>query len=252
MKNKSEKILNRLLPIISILCVFAVWAVAAVIVGKEYLLPTVSDTFSSLINLFGTARFYLALLGTVGRTLIAFVLSFSIAFITAFFSVKNKIFNSIISPIVGITRALPTVAVILLLLVWTNSKIAPVIVTMLVVYPTTYSHLKSAFESVDKSVIEAGRVDGATEKEIFINIEIPLVAPAIYSSMGSGFSLNFKLMVAAEVLSATSRSIGSMLNSANYNSETAEMIALVVVSVIIGLVVESVFNALSKRANDWK
>ena len=59
-------------------------------------------------------------------------------------------------------------------------------------------------------------------------------------------------MVAAEVLSATSRSIGSMLNSANYNSETAEMIALVVVSVIIGLVVESVFNALSKRASDWK
>lgn len=247
MKDNISKLLNRLLPIISVLCVLAVWAISAVIVGKEYILPTISQTFACLVELFGQVKFYLALAGTILRTLIAFVLSFSIASFTAIFSVKSKTFRSIISPIIGILRALPTVAVILLLLVWTNSKIAPVIVTMLVVLPTTHSHLKSALEAVDRTIAEAGRVDGATEKQVFGYIELPLIKPALYSTVGSGFSLNFKLMVAAEVLSSTARSIGNMLNGANYNAETAEMIALVVVSVTIGLIVECAFNRLANK-----
>ncbi len=247
MKKRNAKILNGLLPLITLFCVIAVWASVAVIVGKEYLLPTVSATLKELLVLFTKAKFYIALLGTLLRTIISFVLSFVLAFIFAFFSKRSKTFNSVISPIVAVLRALPTIAVILILLVWTNSKVAPVLVTMLVVLPTTYTHLKSAFLGVEKAVVEASMVDGAGEKEIFKYIEIPLIAPAIFSSVGSGFSLNFKLMVAAEVLSATARSIGSMLNSASYNVETAQMIALVLVSVICGLVIESIFNALSRK-----
>lgn len=250
MKVSGTKVLSRLLPIISILCVLLLWAVSALIVNKQYLLPGVSDTFCAVVGLFGEARFYYALSGTLLRTVTAFALSFSFGFLTAVLAVKSRTINGVISPIIGILRALPTVAVILLLLVWTDSKTAPVIVTMLVVLPTSYSHLKSAFDSLDKTVSEAARVDGATETEVLRYIEIPLVSPVIFAAVGGGFSLNFKLMVAAEVISATARSIGSMLSGASYNFETAEMIALVVVSVAIGLAVESVFNLFSAKARE--
>ena len=249
MKN-NKKTLNRLLPIISIACIIAVWAIGASALDKEYLLPSVSSTLKELARLFTTAKFYMAIGGTLFRTVMAFVVSFLLAFVFAFFANKSKMFNSVISPVIGVLRSLPTIAVILLFLVWTNSKIAPVLVTILVIFPTSYTHIKSAFDGVDYSVIEAGMVDGANAKQIFVFIQMPLVKSSIFSAVGSGFSLNFKLMVAAEVLSATARSIGSMLNSASYNVETAKMIALVLISVIIGLLVESIFNALSGKAKE--
>ena len=69
---------------------------------------------------------------------------------------------------------------------------------------------------------------------------------------GSGFSLNLKLMVAAEVISQTAYSIGYMLNTSKIYFEVATMIALVLVTVAIGLIIEGVFSFLSKKAGKWK
>ena len=149
-------------------------------------------------------------------------------------------------------RALPTIAVVLLLLFWTNSKIAPIIVTMLVVLPTTYTHIESAFFALDKTVLEAGRVDGANEKNVFLKIELPQILPSIYSAVGSGISLNFKLMVAAEVISQTANSLGYMLNTSKVYFEIANMLAIVCFAVIFGLIVEIVFSRLSKKSSAWK
>ena len=249
---KKSRTLNFLLPFLSVAGVIVFWIITATAVGKEYLLPSASTTLNNLVQLFAQAKFYYALLGTVYRTLIAFLISYCLALVFAILSVKNQTFKRLFMPIAGILRALPTIAVILILLVWTSSKVAPVIVTVLVIFPTTYSHLKSAFESVDKSVSEAGRVDGADELRVFRYIELPLVAPTISIEAGSAFSLNFKLMVAAEVLSTTSRSLGNLMNLANATSETAQLLALVIVSIVISLIIESAFNAIANKICDWK
>ncbi len=247
MKEKNKKIFYGFLPIIALACMILLWAVVAKTVGKEYLLPSVGSTVKEFFGLFAELKFYRALLRTLLRTSVAFVISFALAFVFALSSKRSKVVDGIISPVIGVLRALPTVAVVLILLVWTNSEVAPVAVTMLVVMPTEYTQIKNALDGVDKAVTEAGAVDGANGTEIFVKIELPLILPAVFRSVGSGFSLNFKLMVAAEVLSATSRSIGGLLNSASYNFETAQMIALVLVSVICGLAVEGLFNALAKK-----
>ena len=59
-------------------------------------------------------------------------------------------------------------------------------------------------------------------------------------------------MVAAEVLSATVKSVGNLLNYASYNGEMAQMLAIVLITVILGVVIEAIFNALSKKAGEWK
>ena len=179
-------------------------------------------------------------------------MSFALAFVLALLSNKRAFVKSAIAPIISITRALPTIAIVLLLLLWTNSSVAPIIVTMLVVFPTTYTHLESAFSSLDKTVAEAGCVDGASQLQVFKKIEIPMALPSIYLAIGSGLSLNFKLMVAAEVISQTANSIGYMLNTSKVYFETAEMLALVCASVILGVIIETVFNSLSKKSGEWR
>ena len=126
------------------------------------------------------------------------------------------------------------------------------VVTALVVLPTSYTNMFSAFSGTDKTVLEAGMVDGADKKRLFAKIEFPLIAPDFYRAVGSGICLNFKLMVAAEVIAQTANSLGFLLNVSKAYFETPTMMALVVVSVIVGGLIESLFNFISKKAEDWR
>ena len=249
---KNNKLLNLILPIITIVSILLLWSVASISVNSEYILPSVSKTFSEFINLLLDTKFYIAFLLTLLRSLIAFAISFLLSSIMAFFAHKSKKAEALILPLVSIFRALPTIAIVLLLLFWTNEQVAPIIVTMLVVMPTTYTHLKSALDSVDKSTLEAGQVDGADKWQLFSRIQFPQISPAVYSAVGSGISLNFKLMVAAEVLSATITSLGNMLNTTNFNGEIAKMLAIVCFTVLFGIIIEHTFNKISKIKGDWK
>lgn len=252
MKDKNSKILNLILPFVSIFALILLWGVASKDIENEFILPSIKSTAESFLALFSNKEFYIAVFSTLLRSLSAFSISFVLGFLLAVISVKNSAVKSVISPIVSITRALPTIAIVLLLLLWTNSNVAPIIVTLLVVFPTVYTHIENAFFSLDKTVSEAGRVDGANEFSVFSKIEIPQAMPSILTAIGSGISLNFKLMVAAEVISQTACSLGYMLNISKVYFETAQMLALVCVTVLFGVIIEAVFNFLSKKAGGWR
>ena len=236
----------------TIVFILVVWTVSAIVTDSEYILPSISETLREFFRLFTDKNFYLALIFTLLRSVIAFLFSFFVASILDFISVKSKKGERLIIPLVSIIRSLPTLAIVLLLLIWTNNQIAPVIVTSLVVMPTTYTQIKNALNSVDKTSVEAGMVDGASKKASFFKIELPQIAPAIYAVIGSGIALNLKLMVAAEVMSATVKSLGTILNISNYNGEIAKMLAVVLVVLILGLIIEFSFNKLCEKTGEWK
>ncbi len=252
MKNKSDKILNLILPFVSLAIILIFWAVSATVIDSEYILPSIGATFKALAELLKSGEFYSALGGTLLRSAIAFLISFAIAFSLAYLTRISKKAERIISPVVSFLRALPTIAVVLLLLFWTTSNVAPIIVTMLVVLPTLYSGLKEAFFSVEDSLIDALLLFKVGRKDMIKKVYVPMIAPQALLLVGAGLSLNVKLMVAAEVLSSTANSLGYLLNTSKVYYEIANMIALVVVTVVIGVGIEGLFRALSKKVGAWK
>ena len=245
---KQDRVLNIALPIITIAVIVLLWAIAAIAVDSEYILPNVGETLSAFFNLFKSADFYHAFFGTLLRSFIAFLISFALAFITAFAAYKSDKAKRLLSPLIIIIRALPTIAVVLLLVVWTNSKVAPVIVTMLVVFPTLYNNLYAALCGIDKELDEMCKVFGVSNKKRLKKVVFPQVAPEFISAAGAGLTLNLKLMVAAEVLSQTARSMGYLLNTSKVYFEISTMLALVLVTVITGLIIELTFGFIAKKA----
>lgn len=252
MKDKKNKILNVILPILSIGCLLLVWAIASYVVDSEFILPSISQTASEFIKLFGDGAFYYALVQTFIRSLVSFVISFSLAFLFAFLTTKSRVLDRILSPLVSVTRALPTIAIALILYYWLSNSVAAVVVTMLVVFPTAYTNVKNAFGEVDRKLIDMCDVFNVPKKDKYLKVVVPQLMPALLSSIGSGISLNVKLMVAAEVLCETAYSIGILLRTAKVYYDIATMLALVVVCVIISSFFEFLFNALSKKAGRWK
>ena len=248
-----NKVLNIFLPIITVAAIVLLWAVAAKIADKDYL-PSVGETLVATVKLFlGTgayesAVFYRAFFGTLLRSVIAFFISFALAFILALCAYKSEKAKRAFKPLIVIIRALPTIAVVLLLVLWTNSRIAPIIVTFLVVFPTLYNNLYAALMGIDKDLNEMCKVFGVSEKKRLKKVVFPQIAPEFITSAGTGLTLNLKLMVAAEVLAQTARSMGYLLNNSNSYFEYPTMLALVLITVITGLIIEWTFSFWTKKA----
>lgn len=243
-----DRIVNFVLPLITVAVIVVLWAAAARAVDSEYILPNVGETFAALFELFKSAEFYRDFFGTLLRSVIAFALSFTAAFLFAFSSYKSEKAKRLLSPVIIIVRTLPTIAVVLLLVVWTNSKVAPVIVTMLVVFPTLYNNLYAALCGIDKELNEMCKVFGVKNSERLKKVVFPQIAPEFITAAGAGLTLNLKLMVAAEVLAQTAKSMGYLLNTSKVYFEISTMLALVLITVITGLIIEWAFAFWAKKA----
>lgn len=250
MKENKQKIIHNLIPVFSVAVLLILWVVVSALAGDK-VFASPKQAFMALIEIFSYSEFYLALGGTLLRTLIAFVFSFTLALVLAFFSKKSLAFKRAVSPIISVMRTLPTVAIVLLLLFWTNDEIAPVVVTSLIVLPTSYVNVLNSLDSVEKEELEMCNAFGVDKKHIITKLFLPKTAPSMLISVGTGLCLNLKLMVAAEVLAFTANSIGYFLK---ISSEYAlpKMLALVLVTVVIGLIIEGVFSLLSKKAGEWR
>ena len=83
-------------------------------------------------------------------------------------------------------------------------------------------------------------------------VALPEIMPEFLNTVGSNLSLNLKLMVAAEVIASTANSLGVMLNQGKVYFETAQMLSIVAVIVIIGLIIEYLFRFISKKVGKWQ
>ena len=243
-----EKILNFVLPVVTVAIIVCAWAVAAKATANSLIMPTVSETFAKTFSLFSSKEFYAAYFGTLLRTLAAFAFCFAVALATAILSYKYELAERALLPLVVIVRVLPTVAVVLILVLWTNSRTAAIAVTSLVVFPTLYENLYASFKRIDDDLIEMCKVFGIKRRKVFSKVILPSVAPDAIAAAGAGITLDLKLMVAAEVLAHTPASLGFLLNTSKEYFETAEMTALVLITVVTGLLIGLIFWRLSAKA----
>lgn len=247
MKTKNIKWLNISLSIITIVGLISIWAISSIIVNENLILPSPFLAFGEMFKLLGEGGFWLSLLGSLGRALIAFLISFVLGLGLAILVKFSKISQPIINIIVALIRAIPTIAVVLLLLLWTNSKVASVVVTMLVVLPTMFSLMRVALDKIDNEILDMCKLYNLPKKVIFSKYIIPSILPHVLSGMGSTLSLNIKLIVASEVLAGTAKSIGNLMLQAKTYFETSRLFALVIIMIIVAVTIEMLFNLISSK-----
>lgn len=244
--NKTVKkiLITALYPILLVGFIGTVWYIASSVAGNEFILPTPKTTIKRFFEILSDGEFYLTLSSTLGRSFLAFLISLVGGLILAILSVIFPPLKNFLSPLVSVLRALPTMAVVLLLVIWAGATTAPIYVTIMVILPTLYSGLYDAIVGVDEQLVEACKVAGGGKKAIITKIYLPLALPSASRSISGALSLSIKLTVAAEVLSLTAGSIGTMMQMSRIYFETADLMALTVVTVIVSVALEKLLFLL--------
>lgn len=240
-----DKKFNILYSLLAVLLMWAVWLIAGAAVKNEYLVPPFAASVSEFFALFAKAFFWRAIGATLARTVIAFLICFILALGCACLAAAFKPFAAFMRTVAALFRTLPTMAVLLLILVWLTPRTAPVAVAMLVLFPMIYSQLYGGIEGVSAELLQMASVYKFAAWQKLKCIYLPHIAPAALEQTGANLSFGIKLIVSAEVMASTYTALGGMMSEAQMYLNLPRLAALTLVSVALGIIAEIVFRLLS-------
>lgn len=216
----------------------AVWVVAYFVVGNEYVLPSPWQTAVAGFWLLGTAELWTALLSTFLRALEALAIAFAFAVAFAVLAHVLPQWGRFLAFFVSALRSLPTMAVLLMLLIWTTPSFAPVVVAFMALFPILYTSMRAALAAVDKDLVQMCEVYRVPMKKRILDMYLPIASPYVVRELAGAAAFALKLIVSAEIMAYTYRSLGGMLQDAQIFSEMPRLFALTVLVIVLGLLLE--------------
>lgn len=216
-----------------------VWCIAHRLVGNELLLPALSDCVKKAVEFLTDSGFWTAFLATFGRVITVFVFSFVLASIFAFVAYLVPWFKNFFAPFLAILRAMPVLAALLVILVWTGAGNAPIVVAFLSLFPMLYTAILAALCGVDRKIEEMNRVYKVPWKKRILAFYLPSIAPSVILEGSGGLAFSLKLVVSAEVLANTYQSLGGLMQEAKLYYEMPSLFALVVLACLFGFILEA-------------
>lgn len=253
MSAKAKKIvLNIAYPLIVVAVVAAVWWIGAAVIGVTLILPTPAEAVREFFVCFADPSFWEAVGNSMWRSFYAFLISFALALVFAVASSLCVPFRRLARPFVAVIRAVPTMSVIFILILLLDSARAPAVVAVIVIFPTLYSSFSSAIDGVDPKLAQMCKVYGVGLKDRLCKLYIPNMAPGIFEGSATGFSLNIKLVIAAEVMAHTVRSFGNLMYNANWMLETEKLFALTIAAVLLSVACEWLIRLVGRAVIRWR
>ncbi len=251
-KEDKSKLLQTLLQkggwtLLSFSFLILLWIGLAFVVGNAYLLPSFSQTIKAGFELFSQVTFWSGYFATLFRSILAFLVSFILAVGFCVIACLRPAFGKFIAPIFSLLRSLPTMAVLLMIILWTSADFAPIVVSCLVLLPMLYSATLGSVTSVDKKLLEMSKVYGVSKKRMIKSLYLPSIFPALSRESLSALTFSLKLTVSAEILSNTFQSLGGQMQTASLYAKTPTVFALAFVVFLTGFVMECIGNFLILR-----
>lgn len=237
---------NILYPLIAFGLVLAIWAIVAKVKDNPLVLPMPDVVLEKFFTLGGEEGFWRAVLASILRTLISFVTSFVIALLFAALGGVCKPFHRVISPVVTILRAAPTVAVILIMYAFVHNTTMAILVGFLIAFPIMYSAFYSAIVGVDGDLVEMAKLYKVSPINRVRYVYLPSIANTLFDTSKSTLSLTFKVVVAAEILTSVARSVGGKIQTAYASFEVAYLLAWTLVAIVFSFVLEGIVVLLKK------
>lgn len=156
-----------------------------------------------------------ALVGCLLGALVALPMSYAIY--------RSRVFQAAVEPFLGATQAIPAIALAPLLVLWVGYGLAPIaaLCALMVFFPILVSSVLG-LRHLDRDVLEAAELDGASGWVMARRIELPLAAPAILAGLRNGFTLSVTGAVVGEMVMGGT-GLGQVLVQQRNNLDTSGM-----------------------------
>lgn len=210
---------------------------------------TVVTTTAELV---ADGRLQSNLLTSVQRAAIALVLGVGIGVALALVAGLSRVGEAIVDGPVQIKRAVPTLALIPLAIIWFGiGEQMKIIMIALSVFVPVYINTHAALRGVDLRFVELAESVGLARREFVRRVALPGALPGFFTGLRLAVTVSWTALVVVEQVNATS-GIGYLMTQARTYGQTEIIVVGLVVYAVFGLVGDLVVRAAERRALSWR
>jgi NitT/TauT family transport system permease protein len=212
----------------------------------EYVLPGPIPVFETLWDKIQDGSLGEASANTMKRAAIGFSLAVVIGGLVGAAVSQSKILRSAFGSLITGLQTMPSIAwfpLAILLFQLTNEAITFVIV--IGAAPSVANGLIHGIDHVSPTLVRAGKALGAGRLALLRSVIIPASLPSFVGGLKQGWAFAWRSLMAGELLVIISNqtSLGQQLGFARQFNDSEGLIAIMIVILVIGIVIDSLFFA---------
>ncbi|HRK25170.1 MAG TPA: ABC transporter permease [Beijerinckiaceae bacterium] len=216
------------------------------------LVPPPSRIWLTLVDLWKTGDLLKHILATLGRVGAGFALGALAGTILGAISGAVPIFRRLTDPLFQGLRSVPSIAWVPLFILWFGIFEAPKVTLIAVgVFFPVYLGVMGAIQSVDRKLIEVGRMFRLGRTEMMRRILLPAILPSWAIALRSGLGLGFMFVVAAEFMGA-SEGLGYLLVDGQQLGKPDQIVAAIIVFAMLGKLWDGILVAVTAPLLAWQ
>jgi NitT/TauT family transport system permease protein len=211
----------------------------------DYVLPGPNKVLPALLDLVKTHKFWTAVSITMRRAVTGYAVAMVIGSVVGLAVARSRLLRSAVGSLITGLQTMPSIAWFpLAILLFGLTEHAILFVVVLGAAPSIANGLIAGVDHVPPLMHRAGRMIGAKGVGFYRHVILPAALPTYVTGLKQGWAFAWRSLMAGEllVIVANRPSIGDQLQFAREFSRASQMLALMIVILVIGIVVDTVFG----------
>lgn len=233
--------------------VLLVWVVAY---SMQWVNPVMFSSPLEVAKAFGAAvadgSFFENLSASVSRWLIGFAVGGGLGLAAGALTGLSRLSERLFDPSFQMLRTVPIMGLVPLFILWFGLGESPKIILIAVAtFFQMYIQVYAGIRSIDRKLIEVGRVYELSTWQMLRRIILPAAMPSILQGVRLGLGIAWLALVIAELTGANS-GIGYWMQMGREYVRVDIVLAALVVFAAVGKFVDSLVRLLERRLLGWR
>jgi sulfonate transport system permease protein len=210
-------------------------------------LPTPGAVLAALVELVTRGELWQHIGISTQRVLIGFAAGAGSGLVLGGVIGLSRPARALLAPSIQALRAVPSLAWVPLLLLWLGIGETPKITLVAIgAFFPVYTTVSAALAHVDRHLVEVGRAYGRSGVRLFVQVQLPAIAPAALSGLRLGLAQGWLFLVAAELI-ASSVGLGFLLIDSQNTGRTDILLLAIVLLAVLGKITDGVLGLAERR-----
>jgi NitT/TauT family transport system permease protein len=233
----------------AVVIVLVLWQ-AVVLSGwrPDYLLPGPLAVFRTLGDELRTREFWAAVGITMTRAATGYALAIVIGTAVGVAVAGSAWVRSAVGSLITGLQTIPSIVWFpFAILLFQIGESAILFVVVMGAAPSIANGIITGIDLVPRQLLSAGRILGAGGGYLYRRVILPASMPQVLAGLKQGWAFAWRSLMAGELLTNGKPALGVLMNNARDQVDASLILALLIVILVIGILVDAGFGRLDQR-----
>jgi NitT/TauT family transport system permease protein len=252
LSGRPGKLWNSLWPkALAILIVLALWQLLYLSgYKKAYIFPGPAAVLPDLWGQMHHGLLWQAIKTTLERAVIGYALALVIGSVVGLLVARVAVLRSAVGSIITGLQTMPSIAWFPFAIIFFGENTAAILfVIVLGAAPSIANGLIAGVDYTPPLLLRAGKTMGLRGVALYRYLIVPASLPTFVAGLKQGWAFAWRSLMAGEllVIVANTSSIGVLLSNDQSNLDMAGAISIMIVILVLGIIVDSLFGGMDRR-----